>query len=132
MFCEVCGKGITVEQIEYALSLLSEAGLNSRSGVIFGDSAETYNTALSTLKWFETNRSRWRMFVDMIIAFPGSVLYKRAITSGVIPNPKQFLRNRCPIVNVSSMSDEEFLDIVARVEAINGRHYNVKFYMQKS
>lgn len=125
-------KGITVEQIEYALSLLSEAGLNSRSGVIFGDSAETYNTALSTLEWFEANRSRWRMFVDMVIAFPGSVLYKRAIASGVIPNPGQFLRDGCPIVNVSSMSDEEFLDIVARVEAINGRHYNVKSYKQKS
>ena len=71
-------KGINVSQIENALNMLNDAGLNSRSGVIFGDSVETFDTAMHSLEWFMKNRNCYRMFVDMIIAFPGSILYKRA------------------------------------------------------
>ncbi len=121
-------KGITLNQIETALDMLKDAGLNSRSGVIFGDTEETYDTAMFTLKWFLRNNNRYRMFVDMIIAFPGSVLYKRACQSGVIPNPVRFLQEGCPIVNVSKMSNSEFAEIVQKVEKINYRKYNVKYY----
>lgn len=121
-------KGITRRQIEEALDLLKEAGLNSRSGVIFGDSVETMETAQSTLKWFHQNKGRYRMFVDMIISFPGSILYKRACRRGIISNPVQFLKDGCPIVNVSAMSDDEFRSLIRQVEAINHRKYNVKFY----
>lgn len=121
-------KGITLKQIEKALDMLRDAGLNSRSGVIFGDSAETWETAGFTLDWFRKNYEKYRMFVDMVIAFPGSVLYKRACRSGVIPDPVQFLKDGCPIVNVSSMSDEEFDRLVAQIERINYRKYTVKHY----
>lgn len=124
-------KGITRNDIETALDMLKEAGLNSRSGVIFGDSAETLETARFTLDWFRRNYERYRMFVDMIIAFPGSILYKRACASGVIPDPVQFLKDGCPIVNVSSMNDEEFAQIVHEVEKINYRKYTVKYYASK-
>ena len=72
-----------------------------------------------------------RMFVDMIIAFPGSALYKRACESGVIPNPVEFLKDGCPIVNVSKMNDKEFVDLVTIIEKMNYRKYNVKFYNNK-
>lgn len=93
-------KGINLKQIENALEMLRIAGLNSRSGVIFGDSAETYNTAMFTLDWFKANHEKYRMFVDMIISFPGSALYKRACMSGIIPDPVQFLKDGCPIAIV--------------------------------
>jgi hypothetical protein len=64
----------------------------------------------------------------MIIAFPGSVLYKRACASGAIPDPVQFLKDGCPIVNVSSMSDQEFDDLVKQIEKMNYRKYTVKHY----
>ena len=121
-------KGITLSRIEEALALLKEAGLRSRSGVIFGDSAETLDTARWTLDWFGNNCGRYRMFADMIIAFPGSVLYRRARRDGVIPDAVQFLKDGCPIVNVSSMTDSEFARVVEAVEHISGRHYNVKYY----
>ena len=121
-------KGITRVQIEKALYLLHQAGLNSRSGVIFGDEAETYETANNTLQWFRDNYSRYRLFVDMIISFPGSTLYRHACQKGIIPDPVQFLKDGCPIVNVSSMSDHEFRQLVREVEKINYRKYNVKFY----
>lgn len=121
-------KGITLEQTERALEMLRDAGLHSRSGLIFGDSAETAETASWSLEWFLANRSRYRMFVDMIIAFPGSILYNRACRSGAIPDPVRFLKDGCPIVNVSSMSDDEFDGLVSKIEKINGRIYNVKHY----
>lgn len=121
-------KGITLEQIEKALDMLSDAGLNSRSGVIFGDTAETYETAMFTLDWFQKNCNRYRMFVDMIIAFPGSTLYKRACLSGVIPDPVKFLQDGCPIVNVSKMDNRQFADLIHQIEKVNYRKYNVKYY----
>jgi hypothetical protein len=121
-------KGITLSQIERALSMLNDAGLNSRSGVIFGDSAETYETAMFTLNWYRSNCKRFRMFVDMIISFPGSILYKRATSAGIIPDKVKFLQDNCPIVNVSKMTKEEFGNIVHEVEKINYRKYDVKYY----
>lgn len=124
-------KGINLKQIEDALEMLRDAQLNSRSGVIFGDSAETYDTAMFTLDWFRANHKKYRMFVDMIISFPGSMLYKKACMSGEIPDPVQFLKDGCPIVNVSKMNDNEFADLVHQIEKINYRHYHVKYYNQK-
>lgn len=121
-------KGITRQQIEYALDLLREAGLNTRSGVIFGDTEETYETAQSTLKWLYANRKRYQLFADMIIFFPGSVLYRRACKSDIIPDPVQFLKDGCPIVNGSRMSDEEFGKIVKEVGRISNRQYDVRNY----
>lgn len=121
-------KGITLEQIERALDMLRNAGLNSRSGIIFGDTVETFESAMFTLNWFKKNYTKYRMFVDMIIAFPGSVLYKKACENGVIPNPIEFLKDGCPIVNVSQMTEQEFVDLVTIIEKMNYRKYNVKFY----
>lgn len=124
-------KGITLTQIEHALDMLRDAGLNSRSGVIFGDTVETFETAMFTLDWFKKNYTKYRMFVDMIIAFPGSVLYRRACDSGVIPNPVEFLKDGCPIVNVSQMNDTEFATLVTSIEKMNYRKYNVKYYKKQ-
>lgn len=124
-------KGITLAQIERALDMLREAGLNSRSGVIFGDTVETFESAMFTLDWFKKNYTKYRMFVDMIIAFPGSVLYRRACDSGVIPNPVEFLKDGCPIVNVSQMNDTEFATLVTTIEKMNYRKYNVKYYKKQ-
>lgn len=124
-------KGITRKRIETALDMLAEAGLHSRSGVIFGDTAETFATAMSTMEWFRANSGRYRMFVDMIIAFPGSTLYRRACKSGVIPDPVRFLREGCPIVNVSGMDNGEFARLVSIVEAENHRKYDVRYYNKK-
>lgn len=123
-------KGITIGQIENALLKLTEAGLRFRSGVILGDTVETYDKALLTLEWFEKYRHVYSLYADMIIAFPGSTLYKRAIAAGVIPDPVRFLQDGCPVVNVSKMSDEEFKHIVDRLSEINDRRYNVKFYQR--
>jgi radical SAM superfamily enzyme YgiQ (UPF0313 family) len=124
-------KGINLEQIEVALDMLNEAGLNSRSGIIFGDSVETFDTAMHSLKWFKSNSDRYRMFVDMIIAFPGSVIYKKACQKGII-EPVQFLKDGCPIVNLTQMDDSKFQELVDLIEKTNYRSYQIKKYNQKN
>lgn len=121
-------KGITVKQIEQALEMLHIAGLNSRSGVIMGDTMETKETADETIAWFLKNHERYRMFLDMIIAFPGSIIYNRACRDGIIPDKVQFLKDGCPIVNLSQMTDEDFLKMMNKVEKFNFRKYNYKNY----
>ncbi|MDR2009085.1 MAG: B12-binding domain-containing radical SAM protein [Bacteroidales bacterium] len=122
-------KGINLQQIEYALNLLSEAGLNSRSGIIFGDKAETFETVMWTYNWYKNNKSNYRMFLDMIIAFPGSKLYIDACQNGIIPDTVQFLKDGCPIVNTSRLNDVEFDKLIKLVEKENHRTYTVKKYI---
>ena len=121
-------KGITVKQVENALEMLHLAGLNSRSGVIMGDTMETAETAEETITWFMKHHERYRMFLDMIIAFPGSIIYNRACRDGIIPDKVQFLKDGCPIVNLSRMTDDDFLKMMNRVEKYNYRKYNYKNY----
>lgn len=121
-------KGITKERIEKALEMLHVAGLNSRSGVIMGDTAETEETANQTIEWFMKHHERYRMFLDMIIAFPGSIIYKRACQAGKIPDKVRFLKDGCPIVNLTDMDEESFKKMLNRVEKFNYRKYNYKNY----
>lgn len=121
-------KGITVERIEDALEMLHDAGLNSRSGVIMGDTKETAITADETFRWFMENHKRYRMFLDMIIAFPGSIIYNRACNAGIIPDKVQFLKDGCPIVNLTGMDEDSFKKMMNTVEKFNYRKYNYKNY----
>lgn len=125
-------KGINVKQIEEALEMLHLAGLNSRSGVIMGDTMETVETANETIEWFMRNHERYRMFLDMIIAFPGSIVYNRACRDGIIPDKVQFLKDGCPIVNLSRMSEDDFLCMMNRVEKFNHRKYNYRNYLNEN
>jgi radical SAM superfamily enzyme YgiQ (UPF0313 family) len=122
-------KGITLQQIEYALNLLSEAGLTSRSGIIFGDRAETMETALWTYNWYQKNKIRFCIFLDMIIAFPGSILYIDACKKGIIPNSVKFLQDNCPVVNISKLDDSQFGELVELVEQENHRKYFIQKYI---
>ncbi|MCF0195611.1 MAG: radical SAM protein, partial [Bacteroidaceae bacterium] len=118
-------KRITVKQVEEACQMLHEAGLNFRSGVIMGDAAETNETKQTTINWYLNNRENYRLYIDLIIAFPGSILYKNACRQGIIPDKVQFLKDGCPIVNLTKMTDTEFDMMVQQVESINHRQYNV-------
>lgn len=117
-------KGITIEQVELALYKLKQADLNFRTGIILGDTEDNWDTVHRSLQWFHAH-PHYRMYVDMIIAFPGSRLYKRAVAAGVIDNPVRFLQQNCPIVNVSKLTDGEYRQVVQEVEQINHRHYHV-------
>ncbi|MCD8043151.1 MAG: B12-binding domain-containing radical SAM protein [Tannerellaceae bacterium] len=122
-------KHITVEQVESALDMTIKAGLKTRSTLIIGDERETLQSAYRTLKWWNEHKRASSMSLDMIIAFPGSTLYKHACKNGKIPDPVQFLQDGCPIINLSQeIDDKEFRQLVEDISNANGISYEIRNY----
>ena len=122
-------KNITIDQVEHALELTINAGLDTRSTIILGDEVETVESAYKTINWWLEHRKFSSIVIDMIIAFPGSTLYKNARKNGRIPDPIKFLQDGCPIINLSTeISDEEYLKQVDEISHYNQIQYNVSNY----
>ena len=107
------GKHITVEQIESTFSKVVDFGMHFEGAFIFGDTAETYETANNTLS-FWLRHPEYRINLNSITIFPGSPLYKRAVTNGTIEDPVRYLREGCPQINMSQMTKLEFNDILTK------------------
>lgn len=108
------GKHITVEQIEKTLQAVYEAQISSEGSFIFGDENETYETAMNTLNWWKRH-IQYRITLGTITVFPGSKLYKNAIANGIITDPVKHLKDGCPQINITKMTDAEFADITEKV-----------------
>lgn len=122
-------KNITIEQVEKALELTISAGLDTRSTIILGDEFETMESATRTLEWWREHRKYSAIDLGLIIAFPGSTLYKHARSNGKIPDPVQFLRDGCPVINLSeNLSEEEFRSIADIVSTYSGIDFNIVKY----
>ena len=94
-------KHITIGQVEEALDLCLEYGIDTRSTIILGDEEETKESVGRTIDWWLGHKHKWSIDLGLIIAFPGSALYKNACRSARIPDPVRFLREGCPIINLS-------------------------------
>jgi len=103
-------KHITVEQIERALKICYDIGLNFQGNFIFGDQAENWETAHNTISWWE-NHPEYNISLHMIVTYPGSVLYNVARQRGIIKDGVQFIKQGCPLVNVSKLSDDEYKEL---------------------
>ena len=105
-------KNITREQIESAFSLCQEMGIAAKGGLIFGDLEETIETAIDSINWRKLHQD-WAITMHWIIAYPGSHIYNVACERGIISDPLQHLKNGCPEVNFSKMTDAERQEIVS-------------------
>jgi radical SAM superfamily enzyme YgiQ (UPF0313 family) len=108
-------KNITVEQINRAFDAANAAGLTSYGNLIFGDLAETEETLANSLAWRNLHTD-YDIRLAWILTYPGSHLYKVACERGIIKDPVQYLKDGCPQINVSNMSDEKYWNKVRRVE----------------
>lgn len=102
-------KGITVEQIARALDSTCDAGIDTpASNFIFGDINETWQTVENTLGFWYRYNTKVHINLTMIQTFPGTYLYEHACRNGIITDREQFLRDGCPVTNVSRLTDEEY------------------------
>ncbi|TWH47403.1 B12-binding domain-containing radical SAM protein [Sporomusa sp. KB1] len=108
-------KNITVEQIERAFNLSCEVGLPSKGYIIFGDLAETAETINNSLNWWRAH-PEFDIRLWWILTFPGSHLYKVACERGLISDRVQYLKNNDTQLNISKMSDEQYWEMVKKVE----------------
>ena len=122
-------KNITIEQVEAALDMCIDAGLDTRSTLILGDEEETIESAERTISWWLAHKKRSAIDIGLIIAFPGSTLYKHAVKSRKIPDTIRFLHEGCPIINLSRrMTFDQFRQIADRVSKLSGINFNIVDY----
>ncbi|MBT8342144.1 MAG: B12-binding domain-containing radical SAM protein [Desulfatitalea sp.] len=121
-------KGTTIEQIEKALSATRKCGISIVGNFIFGDIRETYETANDTLNWWSSKGSDYDIYLTMIQPLPGSHVYEYAIRKGIIKDRLQFLKEGCPPVNFSMMTDDEMLRLKRKIDNLlhlKSKAYNV-------
>lgn len=107
-------KNITIEQIERTLDTVYKAGVPFEGAFIFGDEAESYETAMNTLNWWERH-VEYKINLNTITVFPGCSLYRNAKSRGIIEDPVQYLKDGCPQRNNTKMSMEEYKDIIQKI-----------------
>jgi anaerobic magnesium-protoporphyrin IX monomethyl ester cyclase len=113
-------KKITRAQIDDALRMSYEIGIDIQGGLIFGDAAETPDTVATSLKWYDEH-VHYGLELNMINVFPGTALYKNALVTGVIEDPVAFLKDGCPLINVSRLTDREYRDLASHLYERNMR-----------
>lgn len=114
---ESMNKKITVEQLERALELTYAAGIGVQGNFIFGDAAETRQTAAQTLAlWLRSLRHG--IWLTPIELYPGTALYEGAKQRGIITDPGEFIAQGCPLTNVSEMTPWEYQQMLLLMELL--------------
>lgn len=107
-------KPITPEMIDKAIKLCLQEKITFQGNFIFGDTAETTETAKETLDYWRSNcEGQVRLF--FIEPYPGSQIYKNCIEKGVIKDKLQFIKNNLDSSGwfnmTDNMTDEEVLKL---------------------
>jgi len=107
-------KNTTVEQIERTLKMVYEAGISMEGAFIFGDIEETWETANNTLNWWRRH-AEYKINLNLITVYPGSYLYQYACEKGIIADKVRFLKDGCPQINVSKLTNEQFAILIRNI-----------------
>nr|VFJ68723.1 MAG: Radical SAM superfamily enzyme YgiQ, UPF0313 family [Candidatus Kentron sp. FW] len=107
-------KKTTVPEMERALDIVHRAGIAIQGNLIFGDIAETVETASNSLKWWKEH-AHYGLQLSMIVTYPGTYIYRHALKEGLIADPIEFIRKSCPIVPLSHMSKAEYLWLLGEI-----------------
>lgn len=101
--------------IEPTLRKCLQYGIRPIGNIIFGDVAETEDTVLEALDWWRLHHNLGAITTTYLIVFPGSQIYKVALERGIIRDPVKFLRDGCPLVNMTTMSDDKWSEMKDKV-----------------
>ena len=105
-------KGICPAQIVNAARHTYAAQIHQGAYFIFGDPAERPDTADETVNWW-LNHRHYGLLLRPLIAYPGTQIYRDACAKGLIADPLDFLIQGCPTVNLTSMPEANFREILA-------------------
>ncbi len=112
-------KNITKLQIERAMELTRKAGIGIQGYFIFGDTAETKETAYETLDFWKKHKD-YHITMGYIRPYPGSELWKRAIAAGHLKTFAEQLNflDKCVSAppNLSKMNGKEWFELQKDVQ----------------
>jgi len=97
-------KPITPEMISSVFHNTLKAGIGVIGNFIFGDVAETKETAQTTLDWWRNN-SKGQIDLLFIQPYPGSKIYEHCLQKGIIKDKVDFIQNRMRTSNWYNMTD---------------------------
>jgi len=97
-------KPITPEMISSVFHNTLKAGIGVIGNFIFGDIAETKETARVTLDWWRNN-SKGQIDLLFIQPYPGSKIYEHCLQRGIIKDRVDFIQNRMRTTNWYNMTD---------------------------
>ncbi len=100
-------KNITVADTNKALELVYKAGIGIQGCLIFGDIAETLETASNSINWW-LDHVEYGLQLHVVNAWPGTSIFEYALRNGLIKDTVQFIKDSCPTVRLSKMSDDEY------------------------
>lgn len=124
-------KGITVGQIENVIEPTKNAKMTLQANFIFGDPAETMETAKETLAF--ARRHKWlHLGLNFIKPFPGSDLYHDLVEKGRIKNLHHFWVNSAydedgSLINMTALDDDAMrrLRAMVYVERMHKNYFTV-------
>ena len=104
-------KPISPQEIDNAIRKTLDAGMAVAGHFIFGDIAETKETARETLNYWKFKCPGHQAGMAFIQPYPGSELYSYCLKNGLIKDKLKYLKYEMgPFnnINMTSMSNEEF------------------------
>ena len=115
-------KHITPGQIDAALRITRRLNMTIQGNFIFGDIAETTETAYQTLNYWKNNHSLFGggVSLDFIQPYPGTALYRHSLIKGIIRNEIDFVENHLlePINMTGNMTAQEFEQLHISVQKL--------------
>ena len=102
-------KHIKPEQIDIAVKLSLKTGISIQGNFLFGDRAETFETAMVTLNYLKNNKNAGIQSV-YISPYPGTEIYQHCINKGLIQDKLDFIENHMEkrFNMTDAMTDQEF------------------------
>jgi anaerobic magnesium-protoporphyrin IX monomethyl ester cyclase len=93
------------ERIDSALAMTYENHIGIQGNLLFGDKAETLDTANESMHWWAYNR-RYQINLTPLMVFPGSPDYYQALEDGLIVDREVYVKNIPSDFNISLMNDK--------------------------
>ncbi len=118
-------KPITPELINRAFHETMNAKIGIQANLIFGDVAETKETAKETLDWWEKN-CKGQVGMGFIQPYPGSRIYEHCLEKGIIKDKLEFIKNGISLDNwynmTNNMSDEEIKQLKKEILSLMSKY----------
>jgi radical SAM superfamily enzyme YgiQ (UPF0313 family) len=116
-------KKITRTQIEQAFKNAGAVGVRACGNIILGDPEDTEETVNESIDWVKKN-PQYEINLGFIKAIPDSQVFRYAMSKNLINDKLQYIKERFPIINLTSMDDEKFYRIKRKVDiwAFNKTH----------
>jgi len=112
-------KPITPSQIDRAFKMTLEEKMGVQANFIFGDIAETKQTAKKTLDYWKEN-CKGQVTLTCVQPYPGSELYNHCLKKGIIKDKLDFIKNQMPkqhdFINMTNaMTDKDFSELIKTI-----------------